>query len=872
MKHTLKIFLILNSIFFFTFYAEAQEPIQGTITIKENCTNGKINDPSGGCLYKIHFYAEKNLTFDQAKAIAASKGWTLATADELTEAFNRLSYNQYSYGRLADGRFAVPVQSDHSNFKIGTNIVSQGGNQGFFYTIKPGTPVVPLPNANAGVDPSQGGTLNINTGPPIDQASVQQSIDNFYKQEFFRLNGMPYEGSQSQKYDRYEQKYNNGIGNIIQDQWNDSNYGPILNRALQAYVTEKFPNSFEPARYLHLAEYNKYLIQNKDPHCFECQYTRYEFVGFFVPEYLKMLRTGSNPTLKKEFTEYVSFHVAKASRKTLADWKYYSRRTSAQLNDQPYIPGLNFNNSTPVLADPSVFGTNTNYGNNTMSSVFISTAVPLPGKSVDEFKERYMNGSPFFFSQEQNLALMDFAMPLTAQSFPNDPDVQSIINVPNYFAKNLSEEAKALNIAKNQAIRFGTGASVGATALFGGFTLQAIQLSSKTATHQASALAQVAHNAAVEAAKIAGQQTGQVVHVEASKQVTKIAITNTAKLGNKAIGPLISKGLGPVASGVAVFVAGFMPTGGKAIEIAAFEDNLKKDCYIKDRQDNWMAISDGEKIENFSFLFKMLVLDAKDFTYLVPERKAGPNEQLLIEKKAADYLLKINGDAKPLHKNIMNSMSSRYNISEVHSFRKDGLSLAETQQLAAFHNWNIATPDQVYDAWIGGLDAYAYLRMSDGKFAVPVQSDHSNFKIGANINAKGGNQGFLYTVKNSDDYKRIKNRWKGNYIQNSNSMLGTKNELGLDEWKIIPASDGWVRFQNKKNPSLYLNFDGTKMEAAKIEPNWASALWKIHPAPQAGYSVIQSKWYPDKFIHNENGPLELGYTKSSWWSAMWLFE
>lgn len=46
-----------------------------------------------------------------------------------------------------------------------------------------------------------------------------------------------------------------------------------------------------------------------------------------------------------------------------------------------------------------------------------------------------------------------------------------------------------------------------------------------------------------------------------------------------------------------------------------------------------------------------------------------------------------------------------------------------------------------------GLDVYAFGMTSDGSFAVPVQSDHSNFAKGANIGAVGGNQGFFY-VKN----------------------------------------------------------------------------------------------------------------------------
>ena len=51
------------------------------------------------------------------------------------KAWTNLKLDVYAFGMMSDGRFAVPVQSDHSNFKTGPNIGATGGNQGFFYTL-----------------------------------------------------------------------------------------------------------------------------------------------------------------------------------------------------------------------------------------------------------------------------------------------------------------------------------------------------------------------------------------------------------------------------------------------------------------------------------------------------------------------------------------------------------------------------------------------------------------------------------------------------------------------------------------------------------------------------------------------------------------
>ena len=89
---------------------------------------------------------------------------------------------------------------------------------------------------------------------------------------------------------------------------------------------------------------------------------------------------------------------------------------------------------------------------------------------------------------------------------------------------------------------------------------------------------------------------------------------------------------------------------------------------------------------------------------------------------------------------------AKYGGADIKFHSQAGLSLAQAMQIAVSNGWQLATADQVQKAWQNGLDVYAFGMMLDGRFAVPVQADHSNFKRGANIGAQGGNQGFFYSL------------------------------------------------------------------------------------------------------------------------------
>jgi len=234
---------------------------------------------------------------------------------------------------------------------------------------------------------------------------------------------------------------------------------------------------------------------------------------------------------------------------------------------------------------------------------------------------------------------------------------------------------------------------------------------------------------------------------------------------------------------------------------------------------------------------------------------------------------------------------------EVKWHSQNSMTLAQAQAMAKNNGWTMASAAQVQDAWTNqNLDVYAFGMMADGRFAVPVQSDHSNFKKGANIGATGGNQGFFYTIPEAGKmepaktpsptvsetmapyypgFVRIQNNWyKKNYIHNQNGKI-EQGEIqpGWESahWKIVPAHSGWVRIQNKWKPDQYLHNQNGKLEVGPIQPNWASAMWKLVPA-HSGWVRVQNSWKPDHYIHNQNGEMEAGPIQPNWASALWKVE
>jgi hypothetical protein len=132
-------------------------------------TSNNSNTSDATAVKEVLFHSQNSLSLAEAQAIAKQNGWELASSSEVEAAFQQKALNVWAYGRMADGRFAVPVQQDQSNFRKGPNIGATGGNQGFFYT----TSAPPVSTITSGVRVEAGYDDSTN-----NRITVVECVDN----------------------------------------------------------------------------------------------------------------------------------------------------------------------------------------------------------------------------------------------------------------------------------------------------------------------------------------------------------------------------------------------------------------------------------------------------------------------------------------------------------------------------------------------------------------------------------------------------------------------------------------------------------------------------------------------------------------------
>ena len=86
----------------------------------------------GATTAKINFCPGDHLPLKKINEICLKNNWRIASAFEVSIAWTYSKLHVFALGRLADGRFAVPIQYEINEWKKGINIV-ESGDQGFFY-------------------------------------------------------------------------------------------------------------------------------------------------------------------------------------------------------------------------------------------------------------------------------------------------------------------------------------------------------------------------------------------------------------------------------------------------------------------------------------------------------------------------------------------------------------------------------------------------------------------------------------------------------------------------------------------------------------------------------------------------------------------
>lgn len=87
-----------------------------------------------------------------------------------------------------------------------------------------------------------------------------------------------------------------------------------------------------------------------------------------------------------------------------------------------------------------------------------------------------------------------------------------------------------------------------------------------------------------------------------------------------------------------------------------------------------------------------------------------------------------------------------------------------------------------------------------------------------------------------------------------------------------PTEEGdYRRIQNNWYKDRYVHNQNGPIEVGPIQPNWTSAQWKVLPA-HSGWVRIQNRANPDLHLHYEHGSIEVGPIQPNWASALWKLE
>ena len=476
------------------------------------------------------------------------------------------------------------------------------------------------------------------------------------------------------------------------------------------------------------------------------------------------------------------------------------------------------------------------------------------------------DGNPMYIGWKGRIALATLFSPLQARQTPETDGIQNL----RYIQEDFSGTAIAGAAGGSAAFSGILAVSVGAAPVFHQITVIGQQIAAEAGIKAFQTTKSLAANyAAQEAAEAAFKVTKQVI-AKAIKQAfakgatkaatqgaTQAATTASAAAGTQAGVTAGAYSAGATAGVVSMVVIAAVTLGQELAEIIqtkVFEDAITYDARNVTPYEVSAALGPNpgelEKMAVYSLLLKMVVAEPADRNTLSLE--------LPVFKCPIEFIEV--GDSCKLN---------------VGFFGRPGLSLADAKKIAAERGLRLANPSEIELAWsMGTLNQFSYGMMADGKFAVPVQRDYSLFKKGANIGVTGGNQGFFYLPAFSDNTAAAPG---GTFIQNGKEMsaflsvtagapFAEMDKAGAS-WKIVKTGD-YVRIQSIKSPTLFAYVNNGKLAYAPM--NAASPLghWKIKHADEKFFR-IESVAQPHRYIHMENGGVDVGHIEPNWKGALW---
>jgi len=800
------------------------------------CNASQAATAANTCISNVKYHEASGLTDTVINALLAENNWRLATEAEVRAAWAELDLHQSSFGKINGDQYMSVLQYKDGLLEPGVHVRDSGVamvSTGFYYVDYAQTNVVVAtatittvqnPDPAPASVPQPAATQN--TGCADGLPAVEKN-GQLVCQTPIQLSSSPSGPTYVEAGGPIPQDYFVNLatercadpGNLMLDGWNEPERG-VLESAKAKFVRD--------SSWLATGASADSLPSRlrSDPQL------RWKFAPFLLEAAWEALlaenKTPAQAAFKARFDTWSGCDKNLTARRNLARWaEYTGTQTSA---DQGGGVGVYWVDMNPQYQPATL-------------STLSDTGPGLNGFDVTN------NGNPLYLGSKGQQGIASLVKPFMVRVTPDFPDPEGLVYIDEDFTEMLEQvgvkqpgdtdselwallgmEMTALVVAEDRAWEVYEEAAGAVNSVLGLLQLDFFLPTSDS-------------NIAV----------AQLALVKITEQIVKKLVSKTA--GN-AIGPITS-GLSFAATileaklsdvvGAQQYEASLRRDASNTDPVAINPARLKPTPY--NSYSYTQASSDDPAVERaaiFALLMKMVIAEPADRNALTMKVPILPCP--IGTKKAGETC-----------------------TADVRFHDLEGLSLQEAKQYAETLHWVLATPEIIESAWRNkAIHQYSFGMMSDGRFAVPVQRDFSNFKTGANIGAVGGNQGFFYLP---DFVHGSQYSMSGTVVQNAEDMtafLPVSGQFNADRssaWKLV-STGAHLRLEWVNNPDQFAYYENGTLKIGPLAADNRAGHWQFHRLGQNFYR-IESVAAPEHYIQVNDGALTVGYIEPNSKASIW---
>ncbi len=812
-----------------------------------SCAAGEKLGSDKQCHSDVKFHAKDFVTQGEIDQLIKANGWRMATPSEVEKAWSQLGLDVYAFGRMSDGRFAVPVQRNHSNFSKSANIGAVGGNQGFFYVHeKPSGGVCAPPSCVVG-------EISITQQPDCKEGQQRNGAVCLPTIKFHRMS------LDTSGYDRVKifarergwvlasAEEVGAAHNALQYRERYAGYladGRVAS-ASGAFKIEQTATSASGVSQLTASPEGFFYVQetavprvqilpvNAPPPT--AVYPGSAWVKVRPPTFSGLWSNNS----ADQHPARVLFGLGDAVllRKAAARYLSDQGQNASGASVDAYLQSLRSDPEARYRFAPAL-----------LMEGFEALSTPNPNRAQSAFRkafEQYMSYGRYrvdgitlsrwleFNGHNPVKAAQAYGQgPVAGNLLPNTPNVagfearltnpMEIGSAGLHAIDLLVDPAAAASLPEFR--NTGTG-----------------MLGADFATVAAAVGAQFGGTAATVALVATAVAAGTGKKGALIKIVSSVGYIAGKSTGATSVGGALGIGIG-VSVALTALITKAVVEQARADEL---DRKLKASVGAGPQPLNVYELlnsgDEGQRLVNrsavFSYLLKMLVGDPADKGLLTLKQPKPPSY-------VDGYWT--CGSLGKLHLD-----QTGFRVGGSHAFSGAGNASFKGEVKG-----NVVT--------------------SSAKALKLEASSDAGRLSGSWTPANGQAKSVSCTRDKPIGYVRMQNHWhKDQYVHNETGKAGVGAiEPGWwsAQWKIVPAEGDFVKFQNRWRTNEYLHIQNGKLEVGPLgDQGWWSAQWRTATV-DGEWTRIQNRWKPDHYIHNQNGAIEAGPIKNAWTSAVWKIE